>query len=281
MYSSYLFIPADKLRFVEKAATLQADYIIFDMEESVSKVSLGLCIENIRTLKTINKHYYVRIPVDYKDCQFAIQTINHLYQLGFRTFILPKLQTAQELDDFIKQVPHEILTNIRLGLLVETPKFLIEFYHIAKTYQNLISVVLIGSHDYCNLIGCEHTEDNLLYIKLKLLVECKALNIPLVDCVSTDFKHLDKFETESVASCNRGFDGRALIHPNQLEAFNNAKYYTKEEVKEATNVMKMVDAIDKDSFSTLSVDGKLYEKPHLKRLYNIAEWHQKHHLYDI
>lgn len=281
MYSSYFFIPADKLTFVEKVSVLRADFFIFDMEESVSKNAFEYCIDNIKTLQSIKENFFVRIPVNYNDCQEAVNIIVCLYQIGFRTFLLPKLNSYLDLECFIKQIPDNILKQIKFGLLVESPQFLIEFYSVAKVFQNMICLVMIGSHDYCNTIGCKHIEDNLLYIKQKLIAECKALNIPIVDCVSTDFTNSCKFEEECVKSCNSGFDGRAIIHPNQLNAFNSAKYYTKEEVIEAVKVKAIVDRIDNDSFSTLNVEGKLYEKPHLKRIYNIAEWHQKHPFYDL
>ena len=281
MYSSYFFIPSDKISFIEKVPKLQADFFIFDMEESVSTNAFNSCIGNLRSLQFIRGNFFVRIPINYCECHEAVNIIDSLYQLGFRTFLLPKLETCQNFDGLIKQIPNNILKQIKFGLLVESPRFLIEFYTVACTFQNLISLVLIGSHDYCNTMGCRHTEDNLLYIKQKLLSECKALNIPLIDCVSTDFTDTDKFEEECVRSCNSGFEGRAIIHPNQLEAFNRARYYTKEEVIEAVKVKAIVDKIDKKSFSTLNVDGKLYEKPHIKRIYNIAEWHLKHQFYDL
>lgn len=281
MFSSYFFIPADKPGFVDKVHSLQVDYFIFDMEESVSKNAFDSCLDNLRTLKNIKDNYFVRIPVDYGNCKDAVVIINSLHQLGFRTFLLPKLNTGMDLSRLIGSLSSKLLDDISIGLLVESPQFLIEFYSIAKEFLNLVCLVLIGSHDYCNTIGCKHSEDNLLYIKQKLLTECKALGIPLVDCVSTDFTDIIKFEEECIKSCNSGFDGRAIIHPNQLNAFNNAKYYTIEEVQEAVKVKAIVDKIDKDSFSTLNVEGKLYEKPHLKRIFNIAEWHLKHQIYDL
>lgn len=281
MYSSYFFIPADKLSFVEKVHSLNADYFIFDMEESVSKNAFDSCIGNLESLRVINENYFVRIPINYECCQKATKIINRLYCLGFRTFLLPKLNTGCELRTLVESITPDLLKEIKLGLLVESPQFLIEFYQVAKVFLNHISLVLVGSHDYCNTIGCKHTEGNLLYIKLKLLAECKALDVPLIDCVSTDFNDEKKFEEECVRSCNSGFDGRAIIHPKQLNAFNNALYYSKEEVIEAIKVKTIVDKIDRDSFSTLNVDGKLYEKPHLNRIYNIAEWHLKHQIYDL
>ena len=281
MYSSYFFIPADKLQFVVKVPNLEADYFIFDMEESVSDNALSLCIGNLKTFQKIEDNYFVRIPIDYGHCEHIETTIIDLYQLGFRTFLLPKVRKQQEIQFLIQQIPSDLKCDLKFGLLVETPSLLVDFYNVASKYRECISLVLIGSHDYCNIVGCKHIDENLLYLRQKLLAECKALELPIIDCVSTDFTDTERFAQECVKSCNGGFDGRAIIHPKQLEAFNNAKYYTEDEVKEALKVKSIIDRIDIADFSTLNVDGKLYEKPHIGRIYNIAYWHQKHRIYDL
>lgn len=281
MYSSYFFIPADKPRFISKMPDLEADYFIFDMEESVCDNAVLSCIDNLKKLRKIEKNYFVRIPIDYENCENAEHIIKDLYQIGFSTFLIPKVRTQNDIQILIRQIPNEINGGVRFGLLVETPSFLVDFYNVAREYRKYISLVLIGSHDYCNIVGCKHSYDNLLYIRQKLLAECKALELPIIDYVSTDFVDKKKFAQECVKSCNEGFDGRAIIHPEQLDAFNNARYYTEDEVKEALKVKSIIDKIDMANFSTLNIDGKLYEKPHIRRIYNIANWQQKYFIYDL
>lgn len=276
MLKSYFFIPANKPQFISKINVLRADNFIFDMEESVSEFELNSCIDNLRDIE-VRSNYWVRIPMDYAHCDKSRTLLAELIKLGFRNIVLPKIETLGQLREFLEIIPRR---DIKVGILVESPIALIYFLDIVKAYPAL-ALVAIGSHDFCNTIGCKHTEDNIVYLRQKLLTECKAFNIPIVDYVSTNFADLETFQEECKRANNMGFDGKAIIHPKQLEAFNNTIFYSEAEVKEAEAVLTVVKNIDIQHFATLNWNGHLYEKPHLKRLFDIVEWNQKFRFYDL
>jgi len=276
MIQSYFFIPANKPKFISKVSSLQADNFIFDMEESVCEADFTTCIDNLKGIE-IKPEYWVRIPVDYSCCAKSSALLKELYAIGFRKVVLPKIETAEQLLSFIEVLPHR---DIQVGILVESPMALVNFLSIAKAYPKL-AVVAIGSHDYCNTVGCKHEEANIVYLRQKLLTECKAFSIPVVDYVSTNFTDLEAYMDECKRANNMGFDGKAIIHPKQLEAFNRVEYYTQVEIAEAESVVKAMEGVDMKDFATLNINGHLYEKPHLKRLYQIYEWNLKRQQYGI
>lgn len=275
MLKSYFFLPANRLEFVSKVSTLDADNFIFDMEESVREKDVDLCIENLRTIGKIKENYWLRLPTE--DCARYDAIIDAIFNLGFRNILLPKIYTAGQIESITNRFPQ---MDCKLGILVESAQALVNFTTIATAIPSL-KLVLIGSHDFCNEIGCRHTEENMVYLRQKLLVECKALSIPIVDYVSTNFSNLAQYQQECVRANDMGFDGKAIIHPKQLLAFNEALYYTKEEVAEAKKVMDAINQLPEGSFATINVDGHLYERPHLKRLKSIIEWNNKRRIYDI
>ena len=275
MIQSYFFIPANRIAFVSKVHTLDADNFIFDMEESVREKDIDLCIENLKNIGEIKDNYWLRLPTE--DNEKYDQIVNAIFDLGFRKILLPKINTAEQIESITNRFP---VTNYTFGILVETAQALVNFSSIAAKAQYL-KLVLIGSHDFCNEIGCLHTEENMVYLRQKLLVECKALFIPIVDYVSTNFSDLTQYQQECIRANDMGFDGKAIIHPKQLQAFNNALYYTEDEVAEAQKVMNAIDQLPEGSFATINVNGYLYERPHLKRLKSIIEWNNKRKHYDI
>lgn len=276
MIQSYFFIPANKSQFISKINVLKADNFIFDMEESVSEMELNVCIDNLKNIE-VQPNYWVRIPVDYAHCVKSRTLLTELLEIGFRNVVLPKIETAWQLRAFLNIMP---IQDINVGILVESPVALVNFLDIVKSYSAL-ALVAIGSHDFCNTIGCKHTEDNLVYLRQKLLTECKAFHIPIVDYVSTNFTDIETYQEECKRANNMGFDGKAIIHPKQLEAFNNTILYSEAEVKEAESVVAVLKDIDLHHFATLNWNGHLYEKPHLKRLFDIVEWNQKYRFYDL
>lgn len=275
MLQSYFFIPTNRMVFVSKVSTLDADYFIFDMEESVREKDIDLCIENLRTIGDVKDNYWLRLPTE--DCEKYDQIVSAVFEMGFRKILLPKIYTAEQIKSIKNRLPQRDYT---LGILVESAQALVHFSSIAANVPHL-RLVMIGSHDFCNEIGCRHAEENMVYLRQKLLVECKALSIPIVDYVSTNFFDLKQYQQECVRANDMGFDGKAIIHPKQLQAFNETLYYTKDKVTEAKKVMDAIDQLPKGSFATINVDGHLYERPHLKHLKSIIEWNNKRNYYDI
>lgn len=276
MIQSYFFIPANKQKFVIKARELEADNYIFDMEESVCSADLDICLKNLRMVR-VQDNFWVRIPIDYTHYESLVPLVQTLYHIGFRNILLPKIESSEQLRA-IKETLHAY--SLKFGILVESPRALLNFYEMATQNPDL-SLVLIGSHDYCNVVGCKHEESNLIYLRQKLLTECKALSIPIVDYVSTNFADMEKYSQECVNANNMGFEGKAIIHPKQLEVFNHVTFYTKDEVAEAQAVMNELGERDIREVAIFKVNEKLYENPHIKRLKEIVEWNKNKKLYGI
>ena len=60
----------------------------------------------------------------------------------------------------------------------------------------------------------------------------------------------------------------------QHELLKKTEYFFQEEVKNALEIYEEIKTIDLDKFSVIKVNGKLYERPHLKRIMKIVEWNK-------
>jgi len=274
MHKSVFFIPADRQDFIKKIKNLQATDFVFDMEESVSNENRKKSLENLRLIE-IKSNYGVRLPIDYTDFNSNKDLFVNLYNLGFRLFLLPKLNTLSDFESIIYGNISIGMKDIKYSITVETPLCLINIKDILERYTSQIAYIAVGSHDYCNIIECEHTSGNIQYLRLKLLSICKAYQIPIIDIVSTEIIDKKSLINDCIESFNMGFDGKALIHPNQLDVFNNAPYFSDEEIKEAIEVSKKLKEIDVNRFSVIKNNGKIFEKPHLKRINKIINWFNK------
>jgi citrate lyase subunit beta/citryl-CoA lyase len=280
MIKSYFFIPADKANFIKKIPDLGCDFIVFDMEESVNEKSIENCISNLSSID-INHNYTVRFPISYSNIDQNSFEIEKLYSFGFRRFTLPKIESLEELEACIDFFTERKLSDIKFDIYIETPLALLNAKEMVIKAKSKIESILIGSHDYCNILGCKHTNENLTYLRQHLLAIGKAYGINVVDIVSPNIKDIEVLKKECIESFEMGFDGKALIHPLQLEAFSNAKYFTETEVKEAIKVSEEINKIGLDKFSIVKINGKIFEKPHLKRIFEIVEWNKKGAYYDL
>ncbi len=280
MFASHFFIPADKQRFIEKIKTLDCTNVIFDMEESVHSNNLQTCIENLSNI-AIKENFSVRFPINYINIEKNDTLLKQLYDIGFRSFTLPKIESNQHLENTLEFFKAHNMNDVRLNIYIETPLALVNLESMTSKHHAIIDNILLGSHDFCNAMGSKHTSENLLYLRQKNITIGKAFGVNVIDIVTPNICNLDLLKTECVDSFNMGFDGKALIHPLQLEAFNTALYFTIEEVKEANQVKNELDILGPDKFSIIKINGKIYEKPHIKRIFEIIEWNKKGGYYDL
>ncbi len=271
MFNSYFFIPADKIKYIKKIDSIEATHFIFDLEESVYYGNVDICIENLSKINVLS-NFAVRLPLNYNNLSVSENLLMEVYGIGFRTFVLPKMESDVDFYNLVNFALSKGLTNIRYIIIVETPKLLLYIEKILEKSRECIDCVIVGSHDFCSLVGCKHTIHNLLYLRLKLISVCKAFNVEIIDFVSTEIQKMDVFANECIEAFDMGFDGKAIIHPNQLKALSSACYYSEADIKEAIEVQEQLDKCDMNKFSIIKVAGKIYEKPHLKRIYNIINY---------
>lgn len=272
MLKSFFFIPANNLKFIDKSKDILANYIIFDLEDSILDQDINNCIANLSSVK-IKPNHLVRFCF-FDDFNFLRdKEFQTLLKLGFSHFIVPKFAGITQIKLIQRYLQNQKLKKaVDFILLVEQPKGLFELYQTLKSNLITINAIGFGSHDYCNAIGMQHTEQNLYFARQMVLNHARAFNINAIDTVTVNLEKEKEFIEESLCAFRMGFDGKFLIHPQQLKLLNGLKYYTDEEVEEAENVYdRILDILDQ-KVAIVRIDGKIYEKPHISRIVNIINW---------
>jgi citrate lyase beta subunit len=280
MFESHFFIPADKPKFIDKLSTLKCHYVIFDMEDSVHFNKLDICVDNL-SIVNVKENFSVRFPFDFENINSCEQPISRLYNLGFRNFTIPKIETIVQFKNLLSFFEERSFDDVKFNIYIETPLALINLRAIIESFKDNIENILLGSHDFCNAMGSKHVNENLLYLRQRILTLGKAFGIKVVDIVNPEIYDSEYLKNQCIVSFNMGFDGKALIHPTQLEAFNTALYFTEEEYKNALEVEKELSKLGPDKFSIIKINGKIYEKPHIKRIFDILNWNKKGGYYDL
>ncbi|MDR2010392.1 MAG: hypothetical protein LBQ22_07915 [Bacteroidales bacterium] len=272
MLKTFLFTPANNLKFIRKSEQLSADYLIFDLEDAVLNDEFGVSIENLKTVCLQDKHF-ARFGFFNDKNQLESEKFEILLNLGFRNFVIPKfidIEQIKKIHAFLQDT--YFIDKVSFILLIENPVGLLNLFDVLKSrLLNFIGLGL-GSHDYCNAMNMEHSLANLYFARQMVLNNAKAFNIIALDIVSTDLEDDNSFREESLNGFRMGFDAKFLIHPKQLDLLKKIKYYTDEEIAEAEKVYERILDIQNQKASVISIDGRVYEKPHVKRIINIVNW---------
>lgn len=95
-----------------------------------------------------------------------------------------------------------------------------------------------------------------------------------MDGVYNDLGNLDGLADECRQALELGFDGKTLIHPNQLAIANEAFSPTGDEIAFARSVIAAFAAPENNGSGALRVQGRMVERLHLgqcERLVAIAD----------
>ena len=86
--------------------------------------------------------------------------------------------------------------------------------------------------------------------------------IVILDGVYNDIANTQGFAAECLQGVDLGFDGKTLVHPNQIEACNKAFSPSPEEVAQARKMIAAFDLPENKDKGVVSIDGRMVERMH-------------------
>lgn len=263
MLDSYFFIPGDKQKYLDKIVSIRADYIVIDLEDAVALQNKNVAFDLVlATTPQIN--YFVRIPF-FENC-FSNEQITKLIQHFKGRIAVPKLSVKTELFQINNFVPE---IDLKMIILVENPLCFINLNEILQSFSSQIHGIGFGTHDFCSITGIKHKDEHLDSYKRQLLLYSKAFNINYIDGVDLDLINFKQFRKECFFAFEMGVNGKFLIHPRQLEELKKVKYLSDNELEELHKVYEIVKKIPDDAIEVYTINGKVYEKPHVIRIKNL------------
>ncbi|MEF3048164.1 HpcH/HpaI aldolase/citrate lyase family protein [Pseudotabrizicola sp. L79] len=259
-YRSVLYIPGSKERALEKAMTLAADAIIFDLEDAVApdeKVNARAILAQALNGDYGNRARIVRIngldtPWGRED---AAAFADHA---GVDALLIPKVSQASDLEAVAAIAPEK-----PLWAMMETALGMLNAADIAR-HPRLQGMVM-GTNDLAKELGSRFRADRIpMQTGLGLcLLAARAHGRVIVDGVYNAFKDEDGLRAECEQGRDMGFDGKTLIHPLQLEIANTAFAPSEAEVDLARRQIAAYDAAIAAGQAVAVVDGKIVENLHV------------------
>ena len=258
-YRSVLYIPAANARAMEKAQTLAADAIIFDLEDAVvpaekpaARAQLSAALQN---------DYGGRariVRINGFDTEWG-EGDARAFASGADAVLIPKVNSPADLDRVAAIVP-----ETPLWAMMETAAGMLNAAAIAA-HPRLQGMVM-GTNDLAKEINARFRPDRLaMQAGLGLcLLAAKAHGKVIVDGVFNAFKDDDGLRAECDQGRDMGFDGKTLIHPAQLAIANAAFAPTEAEIDLARRQIEAFDAATAEGRGVAVVDGKIVENLHVE-----------------
>ena len=287
MIRSFLFVPADSERKLQKAGSVGADALILDLEDAVAAEARPDARLLAREYIDGKDNVWVRInPIDTDDAAADLEAVMPSAPAGI---ILPKPRSAAAAMDLanhllVLEAEHGIepgRTQI-LPLCTEHPEALFTLKSYIGATPRLAGLSW-GAEDLSAAVGALANRDkdgNWLptyeMARSFCLLAAAAAQVAAFDTVFTDFKDIEGLRRYALNARRDGFSGMLAIHPAQVETINAAFLPTAEELQQAARIVELFEA--NPGRGTIGMDGKMIDRPHLKqaqRLLELAQHREK------
>ncbi|HCJ84949.1 MAG: malyl-CoA thiolesterase [marine actinobacterium MedAcidi-G3] len=274
---SVLYMPAANERALEKAKDIQADALIFDLEDAVAPDSKEIAREQacVAAASSDYGNRELTIRCNGLDTPWGREDVLAAAAAAPAAVVIPKVDGPAYLDqisDLLDQGGAPSSTQI--WAMVETPVGILNVDQIA--HHKRMSVMVLGTNDMAKELRATVTAGRATlvpYLSMCLL-SARAADVGILDGVYNDIKDELGFEAQCVQGAEMGFDGKTLIHPNQVAPTNKIFSPSMDELDFHRRVIEEFEAAEKDGRGVLTVDGKMIENLHVdeaRRALSIAE----------
>jgi len=268
---TWLFVPADSEKKIDKALSTEADAIIFDLEDSVVPERKAHARKLLKSLlpRSGGPQWWVRInPLG---SEFHKDDLQLIGIADIHGIVLPKAESGAD----ITRLAHRT-GNIPIHAIVtETPASLFGLLSYRDPKSPLVAMSW-GAEDLSAALGASSKLDEAgeLAFTYKLarslcLAGAVAAGVQPVDGVFQDFRDEDGLRAEAEAARREGFTGKLAIHPAQVPVINAAFAPSDSEIHHAIEVIAAFEA--HPEAGTLSVGGKMVDRPHLMQAKRVVE----------
>ena len=266
---SAIYVPGSNMRAMHKAASLGADAIIYDLEDSVAPQMKSQARENVA----------VAVDADHPRNHERVVRINGIsteeYEADLTAAIaakpdailVPKVSRPDELLSAQRAIDAGS-SPISLWAMIETPLAIGNLFAIAESVTKAtpaLSCLVLGTNDLVKDMRMPPPVDRQ-YIRPALLscvAAARAYGLTVLDGVFNGLDAGEQYEMECREGRALGMDGKTLIHPGQIDLCNQIFSQSDRDRDWARRVINAFEAPENASKGAIRVDGEMLERLHL------------------
>lgn len=266
---SFLFAPANHPRRVEKVFAAGADAIILDLEDACAVADKVASRDvAVAALKAPRPGLgYVRINA--ADTVWCLRDLDAVLGSWLDGIVLPKVERPEELfmlDWLMAELERERglpVGGIDLMPIIETGKGLHALDAIIASGTR-IRRLSFGAGDFTRDMGMKWSADEaeLAHARAHLVLASRVGGLePPIDTVHIDLADTAGFTRSVETGVKFGFQGKLLIHPQQVEQTNIGFMPSEKEVSRAAKIIAAFDAAEHGGSASIQVDGYFIDYP--------------------
>jgi len=278
---SVLYMPGSNARAMEKARELPADAVILDLEDAVAPDAKGKARELIG--EALRKGGFgareVLVRINGLDTAWWLDDLG-LAAAGPDAVLVPKVSTPEQLRQVAKHlVGVRAEAKVRIWAMMETPLAMLNARDIAAAAldpDTRLAGFVMGTNDLAKETRARIVPGRapMLPWLMTCVAAARAYGLDILDGVYNDLGNAEGFAAECREARDLGFDGKTLIHPQQIAPCNEAFAPTAEEVAWARKVIAAFDLPENAAKGVIQIEGRMVERLHAemaRRVVSIAD----------
>jgi citrate lyase subunit beta/citryl-CoA lyase len=271
---SALYLPASNAKAIAKARTLPADVVILDLEDAVApeakEEARAAAVAAVREGGWGRRE--VAIRANSLDTPWGAADLAAIAGSCADAVLVPKISSPTDIEHY-QTTLSAAAASLQLWAMIETCACLPHLDTIAsKAKTTRLSLFVMGTNDLAKEMRAKLTPERTPFLPLLSLAvaAARAHGVAILDGVCNEFRDLAMFRTEAEQGLLFGFDGKSLIHPDQIRPCNEVFSPGADELAWAQAVIAAFALPENAGKGAIRVEGKMAELLHLDQARRLA-----------
>jgi citrate lyase subunit beta/citryl-CoA lyase len=279
---SVLYMPGSNDRALEKARSLPADALILDLEDAVAPEAKAAARTQVCAAAASGGYggREVVVRINGLDTPWGRADLEAAAAAGPDAVLVPKVGSGAD----IARVTQSLAAagapaRTQLWAMIETPLAILNIAEIAaaaKAPGARLACFVMGTNDLVKETRADLSKNRrpALYWLSAAITAARAYGLDALDGVYNSFRDAEGYRRECLHGRALGFDGKTLIHPDQIAVANEVFAPPEAEVAWARKIIAAFAMPEHKGKGVITVDGRMVELMHAemaRRTVAIAE----------
>jgi citrate lyase subunit beta/citryl-CoA lyase len=274
-----MYIPGNNANMLLRGYLFRPDSLIFDLEDSVpvsEKDSARILVRRILSWGDFGK-CELTVRINGADTEFwrddlAAVAVAAVSNPGVDGIRLPKTEspaTVAIVDEALSELESEngfAPGHFKIFCLLESAAAVWRAYDIA-TASSRVTGLTPGGEDLAADLRTSRSRDEteLDWIRRMILLAGRAAGVDVMDAAYPFVHDLEGLRHQTAYVRQLGFDGKSVLHPNQIPVIHEVYTPSEDEIENALRVLRAAEEAKTKGQGAVAVDGRLVDAPVIKR----------------
>lgn len=270
-----LYLPGNNPNMLLRGHLFDPDGLVLDLEDAVAvreKDAARILIRDVLKRGEFGS-CEVTVRINGLDTEYWRKDLEALVPLGRLDGVrAPKVDdaaTVKLLDEALSEI--ESKAGLKVGrtkifCLLETARGIFNTYDIASASPRVTAVIPGGEDLTADLRTNRSPEGTELEgIRRNVIVAARAAGVDALDTVFPRITDDEGLRRETSFIKQLGFDGKSVIHPNQIPIIHEVFTPTEKEIERAQKIVAAAKEAAERGLGAVQVDGRMVDAPVVKR----------------